>query len=323
MPGAIISPRNAQAAWRSAKMLLANFRASSSRSHRVRRLDEPASLLELRSRVRARNTSFSDPPADAEQLDAVGAPGVRVSRRRGAQSAQRAAADFWGCAQLRNAQAAPQRGEVNVTVFLPHAADGWSDWEAAAQYAGSQNASRAYGLASIPLYVRRGAVLPLRRWLGRAAASGRLNDAVAASLLWTVWPASTGVSSSGLLIEDNGVDLSTDTAESRVVVTHGDAATVAVLSAVRGSYSGMAAARSVSLAFRGVRRLPQSVTVGGDALEALANPPAALGQRGFALLSGEQAVEVPEGPLVLPPGTLLMALGAVRVSEEVRVVVVW
>ena len=164
--------------------------------------------------------------------------------------------------------------------------------------------------------------LPLRRSLPRSSATGPLNDAVAASLLWTIFPASDGVYSSGLLIEDNGVDLSTDTAESRVEVTRSDAATSVVLSAVEGSYAGMSAARHVSLAFRGVTKLPQSVTVGAATLPALPSPPSALG-RGFALLSSQQAAGAPEGPLVLPPATLLVALGSVRVSNETTVIIAW
>ena len=219
--------------------------------------------------------------------------------------------------------AAGPRREVNVTVFLPHASDGWSDWEAASRFAGSRSVTRAYGLAAIPLFVRRGAVLPLRRSLPRSSATGPLNDAVAASLLWTIFPASDGVNSSGLLLEDNGVDLSTDTAESRVEVTRSDAATSVVLPAVEGSYAGMAAARHVSLAFRGVTKLPQSVTVGAATLPALPSPPSALGQRGFALLSSQEAAVVPEGPLVLPPATLLVALGSVRASDQTTVIVTW
>ena len=76
----------------------------------------------------------------------------------------------------------------------------------------------------------------------------------------------------------------------------------------------MAAARHVSLAFRGVKKLPKSVTVGAATLPALPSPPSALGPRGFALLSSQQAAGAPEGPLVLPPATLLVALGSVQVS---------
>lgn len=215
------------------------------------------------------------------------------------------------------------RREVNVTVFLPHAVDGWCDWEATARFAGS--VTRAYGLASIPLFVRRGAVLPLRRAVSRSAAwQPQLSDTVAASLLWTVFPAGARITSSGVLIEDDGSSLSADTAESRAEVAHGTAATVAVLSAVRGSYAGMATARSVSLAFRGVSSLPRSVTVGAARLPSLPSPPSALGQRGYALLASQQAAEaVPEGPLVLPRATLLVALGSVRASEEVKVTVFW
>ena len=85
----------------------------------------------------------------------------------------------------------------------------------------------------------------------------------------------------------------------------------------------MAAARHVSLAFRGVTKLPQSVTVGAATLPYLPSPPSALGQRGFALLSSQQAAEVPEGPLVLPPATLLVALGSVRLSDQTTVIVTW
>ena len=173
----------------------------------------------------------------------------------------------------------------------------------------------------------------MRRSLPRSVVTGRLNDAVAASLLWTVFPASEGVVSRGLLVEDDGIDLSTDTAESRAVITHGGNVTSVLLSAAHGAYAGMAATRSVSLAFRGAARLPQAVTVGTARVPALSSPPAALGQRGFTLLPAvaDQQVarahqaeqEVPEGPLVLPPGTLLVALGAVRVSDETQVTVVW
>ena len=144
---------------------------------------------------------------------------------------------------------------------------------------------------------------------------------MAASLLWTVFPANANVTSSGLLIEDNGVDLSTDTAESRAVVTRNETAIIAMLSATRGSYVGMPPARSVSLAFRGVSKLPRSVMVGAARLPALSSPPAALGEQGFALLSSEQGA--PEGPLVLPPATLLVALGSVKLCDETKVTVVW
>ena len=66
-----------------------------------------------------------------------------------------------------------------------------------------------------------------------------------------------------------------------------------------------------------------SVTVGAARLPALSSPPSPLGQKGFALLTSQQAVNVPEGPLVLPPATLLVALGSVHVSDETKVTVVW
>ena len=223
---------------------------------------------------------------------------------------------FLGLRAPRNAQAAPQRGEVNVTVF-----------SRTLRTAGATGRRRR-SMRAVRTRRERTAGIHPALWARRGAAAAKVAGSRRSE---RVAQRRGGVAPDGVAREPASAAAGADRGQRRRPLDgHGRVARRG--HARRRRHGGGALGRGrvvfrdgggapASLAFRGVRRLPQSVTVGGDALEALANPPAALGQRGLALLSGEQAVEVPEGPLVLPPGTLLVALGAGRVSEEVRVVV--
>ena len=165
----------------------------------------------------------------------------------------------------------PINGSVSKTLWLPEGA--WVEWGGEATHTGPTVLSQRYTQREVPVFVKATAMIPLKTMASVAAA-------VADPLVWMLYPAATGVNSSGSgqAYEDDGetvaakVDLVAGRDYSSVTKARwsGDCLDGGVLTltidAPVGRHSAMPASRKHALQLRGCRTPPRTVAVNGLAV---------------------------------------------------------
>eukprot|EP00937_MAST-01D_sp_MAST-1D-sp2_P000544 g544.t1 len=218
-------------------------------------------------------------------------------------------------------------GTQRVRVWLPPSARGWVDWNSsrvvpsAAGDSGTVVAVSA-GPDDVPIYVRAGAVMPL-------APAGTLDANERRAVVWVVFPGGGGTPVNGTLYDDDGEsDAFLRGGSSRTTATAVDSGantTVTIGAAVLDNpgFDGAGVSeRNVTLEFRGRGRGARPRSVACEALGTAGVSDSA----GPCVPGGdaEPSVVVPAGhSLARPEGALLVGLGALPVSQAVRVTVVW
>ena len=167
-------------------------------------------------------------------------------------------------APIATAAARPTNGSVSKTVWVPPGE--WKDWNNNKSFVGPRTVTLDYGQHEIPVFVRAGAVIPLKSGLEQSSTSSP-------DLEWNIFPGAAAQQGGvGYVYEDDGESMAYSggnglLAKATFGEEWGTAARAWFLIETRGSYTDAPRTRAHRLRVRGFPVKPAHVLVNGVALD--------------------------------------------------------
>lgn len=165
----------------------------------------------------------------------------------------------------------PVNGSVGTTIWIPEGS--WVEWGGEVTHVGPMILTKSYSQREVPVFVKAGAVVPLKTM-------GSVALAVPGTLVWLLFPAARGAGSgSGRAYEDDGETVAAkaemagrgDARHSSVTTAHwsggcGEGWSLNVTIASVGCHAAMPETRMHALQLRGCSKPPRAASVDGIAL---------------------------------------------------------